>query len=210
MSVAKPWMLVSPTPDTSHSEDGFPVRQFSATIGFAGEPQPPPAIGVVVVLEVVVVPWVEVVVEEEVVGTVLVVDVVVAPIAVGVVVPAAYVTGWVPAAAARKAQPAPLMVVVVKGPAPPGPVMLLRVPAADCSGTIACSPFAPLAVAIVKLRTFTFQAIVPNEELLRASSQVSICRLDTIGTPRARAELRTASASGVSGRSVCALTVYAP
>ena len=77
------------------------------------------------------------------------------------------------------------MVLVVNGTAPPGPVMLLSVPAADCRGTIACRPFAPLARAIVKLKAFAFQTIDPNDEPLRPSSQVNICRLDTIGTPRA-------------------------
>src|SRR6267143_1187576 len=37
MSVAKPWMLASPAPMMSHSVEGFPGRQFSATIAFAGE-----------------------------------------------------------------------------------------------------------------------------------------------------------------------------
>src|SRR6185436_17343976 len=36
MSVANPWIFTSPEPLTSHSVDGFPGRQFSATIRFAG------------------------------------------------------------------------------------------------------------------------------------------------------------------------------
>ena len=43
MSVAKPWMLGSPAPVTSHSEAGFPGRQFSATISLAGGSQGPAA-----------------------------------------------------------------------------------------------------------------------------------------------------------------------
>ena len=47
MSVAKPWMLESPAPEMSHSLAGFPVRQFSATIGLAGAAHGPPATPVV-------------------------------------------------------------------------------------------------------------------------------------------------------------------
>src|ERR1700737_2802707 len=39
MSVAKPWMLASPAPMMSHSVEGSPARQCSATITFAGERQ---------------------------------------------------------------------------------------------------------------------------------------------------------------------------
>ncbi len=42
MSVAKPWMLASPMPETSHSLAGLPARQFSATTALAGAPQVPP------------------------------------------------------------------------------------------------------------------------------------------------------------------------
>src|ERR1700722_12108081 len=36
ISVANPWMVGSPAPLTSHWLGGFPGRQFSASIGFAG------------------------------------------------------------------------------------------------------------------------------------------------------------------------------
>jgi hypothetical protein len=36
ISVANPWMVVSPAPLISHSLEGLPGRQFSATIGLAG------------------------------------------------------------------------------------------------------------------------------------------------------------------------------
>src|SRR5687768_161598 len=36
MSVAKPWMSGLPAPEMSHCVDGAPVRQFSASISFAG------------------------------------------------------------------------------------------------------------------------------------------------------------------------------
>src|SRR5215468_6277990 len=39
MSVAKPWMLASPAPLTSHCEEGLPGRQFSASMALAGEAQ---------------------------------------------------------------------------------------------------------------------------------------------------------------------------
>src|SRR3954467_8229786 len=43
MSVAKPWMVESPLPLTSHSVLGLPGRQFSATMAFAGASQGPAA-----------------------------------------------------------------------------------------------------------------------------------------------------------------------
>ena len=39
MSDAKPWIVESPAPEMSHSDAGFPGRQFSATIEFGGELQ---------------------------------------------------------------------------------------------------------------------------------------------------------------------------
>jgi hypothetical protein len=51
MSVAKPWIVASPAPLMSHSEDGLPARQFSATIAFGGEVQ---GLGVEVVVGVAV------------------------------------------------------------------------------------------------------------------------------------------------------------
>ena len=40
MSVAKPWMLGSPAPATSHSLAGFPGSAFSATIAFWARAMP--------------------------------------------------------------------------------------------------------------------------------------------------------------------------
>jgi hypothetical protein len=37
ISVAKPWIVASPMPEMSHSERGFPARQFSAVIAFAAQ-----------------------------------------------------------------------------------------------------------------------------------------------------------------------------
>ena len=39
MSVAKPWMLASPAPATSHWSRGVPGRQFSASISLPGTAQ---------------------------------------------------------------------------------------------------------------------------------------------------------------------------
>src|SRR5205814_6639975 len=41
ISDPKPWIDASPAPLMSHSLDGFPVRQFSATVAFGGDAQTP-------------------------------------------------------------------------------------------------------------------------------------------------------------------------
>ena len=86
-------------------------------------------------------------------------------------------------------------------------IVLSTPPLAERIGTMACRPFAPLPGAMVKLRELPFHASAPNEELLRASSQSNIWRLETMGTPRASADATTASATDDWAISVCALTV---
>src|SRR4051812_11132170 len=45
IAVAKPWIVGSPAPSTSHSSCGDPGRQFSASMPFAGSPQDARATG---------------------------------------------------------------------------------------------------------------------------------------------------------------------
>ena len=86
-------------------------------------------------------------------------------------------------------------------------VIDVSAPALAWAGSIACKPVVLLPGATVKLSELLPQASDPNEELLRPSSQSSIWRLDTIGTPRESAELTVASATAEFAESVCALTV---
>ena len=85
-----------------------------------------------------------------------------------------------------------------------------RLPAAEVTGSIARSPFAPLAGSIVKWSLWPLQSMPPKEDWLRPSSQVSICRAETIGTPRARAEATIASEPAEVASSVCMLAVKTP
>ncbi len=69
--------------------------------------------------------------------------------------------------------------------------MPASVPAAEETGSIARSPFAPPVMS--KVSELPAQASLLKAEPFRPSSQVSICRPDTTGTPRARAAATTAS-----------------
>ncbi len=72
---------------------------------------------------------------------------------------------------------------------------------------MACSPLAAGSLTTVKARLLPANAIEPNDEALRASSQVSICCAETTGTPRASAELTAVSDSTIVAASVWALIV---
>ena len=63
------------------------------------------------------------------------------------------------------------------------------------SGSMACRPFADASFVTVKLSVPPLNAIAPKLDALRPSSQVSICLAETSGTPRARADVTTASAT---------------
>src|SRR4029453_12695856 len=102
------------------------------------------------------------------------------------------------------------MISAAKATGLPSRVRLAIGPAVVCAGIMARRPFAPAAAATVKPRELPFQVMEPNDDALRASSQLSICTLDTDGTPRARAEFTTASATEDGLKSVCAFTVYTP
>ena len=54
-------------------------------------------------------------------------------------------------------------------------------------GSMACSPLAPSARAIENASVWPFHDWIVNDEPLRPSSHVSICRAETTGTPRFRA-----------------------
>ena len=60
---------------------------------------------------------------------------------------------------------------------------------------------------MMKLSVPPLRLIEENEDALRASSQVSNCRADTIGTPRDFADATTASETSEAAVSVWALTV---
>ncbi len=74
-------------------------------------------------------------------------------------------------------------------------------------GSMPCSPLAAGLRETLKLNALPLQLIALKAEALRASSQASIWRADTTGTPRAWAEATTASDSGMLSTSVWALTV---
>src|SRR5262245_4652205 len=63
------------------------------------------------------------------------------------------------------------------------------------AGSIACSPFAPVprVTLNVSTREAASHEIPVNDDPLRPSSHVSICRADTTGTPRASADVTIAS-----------------
>ena len=80
-------------------------------------------------------------------------------------------------------------------------------PAAVRVGTMALSPTAVRSADTVNVSEVPFHDCEENDEALRPSSQVSICRDDTTGTPWALAELTVAVASTESTASVWALMV---
>ncbi len=83
----------------------------------------------------------------------------------------------------------------------------MRTPAAVRVGIIALSPVADGSAVTVNVSDEPVQDSALKEEALRASSQVSICRDETTGTPCVLAEATVAVASVESTASVCALIV---
>ena len=71
-------------------------------------------------------------------------------------------------------------------------------------------PVAPAPTATLKVSVLALQAMSAYEEAFRPSIQVSICLPLTIGTPRACAEVISASFSGIVAASVCMFAVKAP
>ena len=63
---------------------------------------------------------------------------------------------------------------------------------------------------MVKSSVFPFQVTPPKEELLRPSSQVSICRAETTGTLCDWAEATIASEPELEALSVCMFAVNTP
>jgi hypothetical protein len=69
---------------------------------------------------------------------------------------------------------------------------------------------APVAAAMVNVKLLFDHASDPNEELLRPSSQVSICRAEMTGTWRRTAAPTIASDPACGALSVCIAAVNAP
>ena len=109
--------------------------------------------------------------------------------------------------AAKNAYSTPLTTLTVKATGFAPSVIVPRTLLPERVGNIACRPVAAGLALTVKLSVFRLPLMLPNDEEFRPSSQVSIWRLVTIGTPRATAELTTASAAADEAASVCALMV---
>jgi hypothetical protein len=77
-------------------------------------------------------------------------------------------------------------------------------------GTIAVSPLAPLPTLTVNDSWLLLQVMPENDEAFRPSSQFSIWREETMGTPCAFAEASNWSLANVSGLSVCMFATNAP
>ena len=65
----------------------------------------------------------------------------------------------------------------------PSRLTVVNAPTEEVVGTIPRRPFAPAAWVTLKLSLFPLQETPSNEDWLRPSSQVSICRAETTGTP---------------------------
>ena len=104
----------------------------------------------------------------------------------------------------------PLTVCGVKATGPPSRVIEPSTPRAEWVGSIACRPLTPAATPTVKCKVSTLHAIEPKAAPLRPSSQSSIWRADTIGTPRACADATMASEPSEASLSVCMLAVKTP
>ena len=81
--------------------------------------------------------------------------------------------------------------------AEPSTVMPVRCPPLMSTGSIACRPFAPVAVDTVKDKTWLLHVSPLKAEPFRPSSQVSICSAETTGTFLATAEATTAAAAAM-------------
>jgi hypothetical protein len=101
----------------------------------------------------------------------------------------------------------PLMVCTLNATALPARETAVSTEPPDRKGSIAWMPLVLAPAEIEKPRVEPFQVNEPNEDELRPSSQFSIWRLDTTGTPRAFADAITVVDSGMIATSVCALTV---
>ena len=80
----------------------------------------------------------------------------------------------------------------------------------DDAGSIARRPLAPAPASIVKLRVVPSRKIDWNDEASRPSSQVSIWRPETTGTPWACADATMASDPLEAALSVCMFAVKTP
>src|SRR5262245_12447615 len=87
----------------------------------------------------------------------------------------------------------PLIVWRVKATGLPFSVIPLSDPPTTTVGSIACRPFAPVPTATLKVSTLPLHVIDWNDDPLRPSSQVSIWRALTTGTPRDCADATIAS-----------------
>src|SRR5689334_23068355 len=102
------------------------------------------------------------------------------------------------------------MVCVVKLTGAPFRVRLVNALPPAVAGSMACRLRAPLPTATVKFKVLLLQDNDPKEELLRPSTQVSICREDTMGTPSDWAVATIESAPGSDTVSLCMLATKAP
>ena len=76
------------------------------------------------------------------------------------------------------------MVWVVNGTGSPLNVILVNVPVGPFVGSIPCRFLALAPATILKYRVLPLHDRDWKDDVLRPSSQVSICRDETIGTPR--------------------------
>src|SRR5262245_15556889 len=223
MSVANPWMLESPAPLTSHCEEGLPGRQFSASMALAGDAHEATAAGVRASKRKVIEsntpshPWRRVFTCFDISLSSAVPlhhcrssEVRDAATTVWPLHGPAYVAWYGPGPAANVAHCTPLRVLMAKATGVPLRARPVSVLVPHCAGTIACNPLAPTPTFTVKPSVVPSQVSDANDDAFRPSSHVSICRAETIGTPRACAEARMASEPDDSTESVCMLAVKTP
>ena len=121
-----------------------------------------------------------------------------------------YCAMYVPDAAGKNPYEMPLITWVVNGVDTPFRVIEISVPAPDWVGIIAVSPVAPAACVIVNWRELPVQEKPPKDELLRPSTQSSICFAETTGTLRLNADATIASEPAEAESSVCMFAVKTP
>ncbi len=92
----------------------------------------------------------------------------------------------------------------------PSRLTVVNAPTEEVVGTIPRRPFAPAAWVTLKLSLFPLQETPSKEDWLRPSSQVSICRAETTGTPCESAEATIASDPELEALSVCMFAVKTP
>ena len=129
---------------------------------------------------------------------------------VGAVVSGSYVAEYAPLVAGKYAYSTPLIVSRVKVTWLPARASEVRLRLPKVVGTIPRSPTAAECAETLNVCAPPAYWIDPDDEVLRPSSHSSICRPDTTGTLRARADATMASAPAELALSVCMFAVNAP